>query len=68
MIAAFRFGPLGMIVRHPKSGVDLLAPVRVSDISDELGPTFIVEPLKFCRVGRNNGKACVGRPVLGVPV
>lgn len=68
MKAAVQRGTLTMIVSHPLTGADLIAPVRISDISDELGPTFIVEPMLFMRVGRCNGNAFVGSPVMGVPV
>lgn len=63
-----QIGSMSVRVNHPVTGEPLLAPVRISDISDELGPTFIVEPMLLMRVGRSNGKAYVGTPIMGVPV
>lgn len=63
-----QIGSMSVLVNHPVTGAALLAPVRISDISDELGPTFIVEPLKFMRVHYVKGRAVIGHPAMGVPV
>lgn len=62
-----QFGSMLGRVNHPVTGAALLAPVRISDISDELRPTFIVEPLKFMPVHYVKGRAVIGSPVMGVP-